>query len=62
MWITIERICKKMLHTKLEEKQPGGIPRTRWINQIGKYIDMRRKKVKKYKKIGSGKIEMAGDP
>ena len=36
-----ERILKKMLHTKMEGKRPRGRSRTRWIDQIGKSIEMR---------------------
>jgi hypothetical protein len=39
-------ICKKMLHTKTKGKQPSGIPKTRWIDQIRKDIEMRGKKWK----------------
>ena len=39
--MTGERIPKKMLHTKMEGKEPKGKPRSRWINQIRKDIDMR---------------------
>ena len=35
-----ERIFKKMLHIKMEETQ-GRIPRSRWIDQIRKDIEMR---------------------
>ena len=37
-----DRLSKKMLHTKMEEKQPRGRPRTRWIDQIRKDIEKRR--------------------
>ena len=36
MRMTEERIPKKILHTKLEGKQPRGRPRTRWIDKIRK--------------------------
>ena len=36
-----ERIPKKILHKKMEGKSPRGKPRTRWINQIIKAIEMR---------------------
>ena len=38
-----ERICKKMLHAKMEGRQPTGRPITRWIDQIRKGIYMREK-------------------
>ena len=41
MQIGQERIPKKMLHTKLEGKQPRGRPRNRWIDQVRKDIEMR---------------------
>ena len=47
-----------MLHTKKEKKRPIGTPRIRWIDQIRKNIGMRGGK---YKKTGSGRIEMTGD-
>ena len=31
-----------MLHTKMEGKRPRGRPRTRWIYQIRKNIEIRR--------------------
>ena len=34
---------KKILHTKMEGKQPRGRPRTRWIDQIRKDLKMRGK-------------------
>ena len=34
MQIIEEIISKKILHTKMEGKQPIGKPRTRWIDQI----------------------------
>ena len=43
---------------KNREKRPRGRPRTTWISQIGKDIEMRGKK---YKKTDSGKIYTAGD-
>ena len=36
-----ERISKKMLHTKMVGKCPRGRPRTRWIDQNRKDIEMR---------------------
>ena len=36
-----ERIPKKILHTEMEEKLPKGTPRTGWIDQIRKNIEMR---------------------
>ena len=36
-----ERIPKKMLHIKIEGKQPRRKHRTRWIDQIRKDIEMR---------------------
>ena len=41
MWMGKERIPKKMLHTKMEGKLSRGRPRTRWIYQIRKDIEMR---------------------
>ena len=41
MWMEEERIPQKMLHTKMERKQPRGKPKTRWIDQIRKDIEMR---------------------
>ena len=59
MQFTDERIPKKMQHTKLEGKQPRGIPRTRRIDQIRKDIEMIGEKYeKKYNKTGSGRIEI----
>ena len=43
MWMEEERIPKKKLHTKMEEKWPGGRTRTRWLDQIRKNIEMRGK-------------------
>ena len=37
-----ERILKKMLHTKMEGKQPRGRLRTSRIDQIRKDIEVRR--------------------
>ena len=57
-----ERKLKKMLLTKMEGKRPRELPRTRWIDQIRKDIEMRGEKIGKiYKKTGNGTIEMAGD-
>ena len=36
-----EMISKKMLNTKMEGKRPRGRPRTRWIGQIRKGIEIR---------------------
>ena len=36
-----ERIPKKVLHTKMEGKQPRERPRTRWKDQIRKDIELR---------------------
>ena len=36
-----ERIPMKMLHPKLEGKQPRETPRTTWIKQIRKDVEMR---------------------
>ena len=41
IWMGEERILKKMLHTKMEGKPPRGRPRTRWIDQIRKDVEMR---------------------
>ena len=41
MWMGEERIPKKMLHTKMEGKLPRKRPRTRWMAQILKYIEIR---------------------
>ena len=41
--MTEERVCKKMLHTKMEERRPRGRLRTRWVDQIGKYTEIRVK-------------------
>ena len=41
--------------TKMEGKQPRGRPRTKWIDQIKKDIEMRGKIGKKYRKTGSGR-------
>ena len=41
MQIGEERIPKKLLHTKMEVKWPRGRPKTRWIDQIRKDIEMR---------------------
>ena len=56
-----ERISKKMLHAKMERKLPSGGPRTRWIGQMRKAMEMRGKIGNKYNKTGSGRIEKAGD-
>jgi hypothetical protein len=50
-----------MLHTEMERKRPRGRPRTRKIDQIRKDIEMTEKNGKKYKKIGSRRIEMVRD-
>jgi hypothetical protein len=44
MRVTEERIPKKMLHTKMKGKQPRERPRSRWIDQIRKDIEIRRGK------------------
>ena len=36
-------ISKKILHAKMEAKRQKGKPRTRWINQIRKDIEMGEK-------------------
>ena len=41
MQLKEERISKKMLHTKIEGKQSRGRPRTRWIDQIRKDLEIR---------------------
>ena len=42
MWMRKERILKKMLHKKWGRGgRQRGIPRTRWIDQIKKDIEMR---------------------
>ena len=53
-----ERIPKKMLHTKMEEKQPRGRPRTRWLDQIRKDIELRGENWEEYKKRISVRISL----
>ena len=36
-----DRMPRKMLHTKLDEKRPRGKPRIRYILQIRKVIEIR---------------------
>ena len=53
-----------MLHEKMEGKRPGGRPTTRWTEKIKMDIEMRGKisrNILKYKKMGNGRIDMAGD-
>jgi hypothetical protein len=38
-----ERIPKKMLHIKMKGNLPRGRPKTRWIEQIRKNMEMREK-------------------
>ena len=47
-----------MLHTKVEGKQSRGRPRTRWIDQSRKDIEMRGKIWEKMQETGIGRIEM----
>ena len=57
-----QRIPMKILHTKMEGKRVRGKPRTRWIDQIRKDIEMRVENWgKKYKKTGSVTVETAGN-
>ena len=49
-----ERISKTMLDTKMKRKRPRGRPRTRWIDQTRKDIEMRGEIEKKYMKARSG--------
>ena len=55
-----ERIYKRMLHTKMEGKQPRGRPRTKWIDQSRKDIKIRRKKLGRNTRKWN-RIEMARD-
>ena len=50
-----------MLHTKIEGKPLRRNPRTRWIDQIRTDIEMRVGNWEEIKKMGSGRIETAGD-
>ena len=45
MCIGKERIPKKMLHTKVEGKRPRGRPKSRWIDHIRKYTEMKGEKL-----------------
>ena len=49
-----------MLHSTIEEKLPRGRPRTRWMDQIRKDIEMEGN-IGKNTKTGSGRIETARD-
>ena len=51
-----ERTPKKILHTKMEGNRPRGRHRTKL-----EMIETRGEMRKKYKKIGSGRIETPGD-
>ena len=52
-----DRMPRKMLHTKLDEKRPRGKPRIRYILQIRKVIEIRggnwEKKVQENRKWGN---------
>ena len=54
MWMTEEGIPKKMLHTKMEGKQPRGSPWTRWIDQIRKEYRNEGKIVQNTRKLEVG--------
>ena len=56
-----ERICKKLLHTKMTRKLSRARPMMKCIDQIRKSVEMRGEIGKKYKKTGSGRIETAED-
>ena len=61
--MTEERIPEKMLPTKMEGKRPRERPRTKWIDEIGKDIEMREERNgKKYKKTGSGRFLCSSRP